>query len=152
MAWFGVSVPRGRALGVALSAIVMGVSFSFGASASIVPGFGALLMPTVPSVNAIVSENTSSGLTRVGACRGRDCYSPYSEEDTGEPEGACRPTYGEEDEAPQPRYTKECGARCMYQRLRAGHCGPGCDYYLFRMYEYRYGRPPKKRRCNRDSE
>jgi hypothetical protein len=26
-----------------------------------------------------------------------------------------------------------CGIRCWYWRLRYGYCGPGCDYYRFRL-------------------
>jgi len=26
-----------------------------------------------------------------------------------------------------------CGIRCWYWRLRQGYCGPGCDYYSYRL-------------------
>lgn len=29
-----------------------------------------------------------------------------------------------------------CGIRCWYWRLRYGYCGPGCEYYRYRMYHY----------------
>jgi hypothetical protein len=35
-----------------------------------------------------------------------------------------------------------CGIRCWYWRLRHGYCGPGCEYYRYRMYEYGRGRHP----------
>lgn len=34
-----------------------------------------------------------------------------------------------------------CGVRCWYWRLRHGYCGPGCDYYRYRMHEYPAGKP-----------
>lgn len=33
-----------------------------------------------------------------------------------------------------------CGVRCWYQRLRAGYCGRGCDYYRFRLTEFPEGK------------
>jgi hypothetical protein len=152
MAWFGVCVPRDRAIGIALSAVLMGLLFSVGAAASVLPNVGLHFMQIDPSAGAVLGRGTLSGVTLVGACRGPDCDSPYSDYESGEPAGACRPSYDDDEEEapPPPRYIKECGVRCMYQRLREGYCGPGCDYYLFRMYEYRYGRPPRKRRCDRE--
>ena len=29
-----------------------------------------------------------------------------------------------------------CGIRCWYWRLRHGYCGPGCEYYRYRMYHF----------------
>jgi hypothetical protein len=26
-----------------------------------------------------------------------------------------------------------CGIRCWYWRLRHGYCGPGCEYYRYRL-------------------
>jgi hypothetical protein len=34
-----------------------------------------------------------------------------------------------------------CGIRCWYWRLRHGYCGPGCEYYRYRLHEYGRGRP-----------
>jgi hypothetical protein len=35
-----------------------------------------------------------------------------------------------------------CGIRCWYWRLRHGYCGPGCEYYKYRMYHYGRDEPP----------
>jgi hypothetical protein len=37
-------------------------------------------------------------------------------------------------------YDEPCGIKCWYDRLRAGYCGRGCDYYRFRMTEFPEGR------------
>jgi hypothetical protein len=29
-----------------------------------------------------------------------------------------------------------CGIRCWYWRLRNGYCGPGCEYYNYRMFRH----------------
>jgi hypothetical protein len=33
-----------------------------------------------------------------------------------------------------------CGVRCWYRRIREGHCGRGCDYYMFRLRHFPSGR------------
>lgn len=33
-----------------------------------------------------------------------------------------------------------CGIRCWYRRIRDGHCGRGCDYYMFRLRHFPAGR------------
>jgi hypothetical protein len=43
-------------------------------------------------------------------------------------------------ERPAVTYDEPCGIRCWYQRLRAGYCGRGCDYYRFRMTQFPEGR------------
>lgn len=35
-----------------------------------------------------------------------------------------------------------CGIRCWYWRLRHGYCGPGCEYYRYRLQDYGRGRHP----------
>jgi hypothetical protein len=37
-------------------------------------------------------------------------------------------------------YEEACGIKCWYNRLHAGYCGRGCDYYRFRMTEFREGK------------
>jgi hypothetical protein len=37
-------------------------------------------------------------------------------------------------------YDESCGVKCWYRKLRDGYCGRGCDYYRFRMTEFREGR------------
>ncbi len=41
--------------------------------------------------------------------------------------------------APRETYDEPCGVKCWYWRLRAGYCGRGCDYYRFRMTQFREG-------------
>jgi hypothetical protein len=41
---------------------------------------------------------------------------------------------------PRVTYEEPCGIKCWYQRLRAGYCGRGCDYYRFRMTQFPEGR------------
>ena len=86
----------------------------------------------------------------VGTCRGYDCgYSSPEQYEPEPPVGACRedgydrppPSYFPSYRPPQ----EECGIRCTYGRLRNGFCGPGCDWYRFRMYEYRQGNYPPRR-------
>jgi hypothetical protein len=36
-----------------------------------------------------------------------------------------------------------CGIRCWYWRLRHGYCGPGCEYYRYRMYHYGQDHHPR---------
>lgn len=45
--------------------------------------------------------------------------------------------YVEEEVARDERF---CGVRCWYQRIREGHCGRGCDYYMFRLRHFPSGR------------
>lgn len=93
----------------------------------------------------------------VAACQGRSCAVPPAAEtreyemaqggyDAVPPEGACA-----EDGAPPwgAPIWKECGIRCMYERLRNGFCGPGCDYYYFRMKEYKPRRFYRRKPCYR---
>jgi len=35
-----------------------------------------------------------------------------------------------------PHNVEGCGIRCWYWRLRHGYCGPGCEYYRYRMHHY----------------
>ena len=42
------------------------------------------------------------------------------------------------DRSPE-TYDEPCGVKCWYWRLRAGYCGRGCDYYRFRMTQFREG-------------
>jgi hypothetical protein len=51
---------------------------------------------------------------------------------------------------PQPRRgdpleREGCGIRCWYWRLRNGYCGPGCEYYYYRLnhFERRVGGGPR---------
>jgi hypothetical protein len=37
-------------------------------------------------------------------------------------------------------YDESCGVKCWYRKLRDGYCGRGCDYYRFRMMQFREGR------------
>jgi hypothetical protein len=37
-------------------------------------------------------------------------------------------------------YDESCGIKCWYRKLRDGYCGRGCDYYRFRMTQFREGR------------
>ena len=41
---------------------------------------------------------------------------------------------------PDDVYEEPCGIKCWYKRLRRGYCGRGCDYYRFRMNEFREGK------------
>lgn len=55
------------------------------------------------------------------------------------PEGACPPPYHgarrpHRRNGDSPSFG--CGIRCWYWRLRHGYCGPGCDYYRYRMHHY----------------
>jgi hypothetical protein len=48
-----------------------------------------------------------------------------------------------------------CGIRCWYWRLRYGYCGPGCEYYRYRLnrqvgfpdYHRRHSPPPPQDSC-----
>lgn len=58
------------------------------------------------------------------------------------PEGACPPPYHVE----RRHHRRDgdsasfgCGIRCWYWRLRHGYCGPGCNYYRYRMHHYEKG-------------
>jgi hypothetical protein len=91
-----------------------------------------------------------------GVCQGRGCPAPEPVESRGyevaaqgyepAPGGACV------DDGPPPwgaPVWKECGIRCMYERLRNGFCGPGCDYYYFRMHEYKPRKFYQRKPCYR---
>lgn len=114
-------------------------------------------------------QPAASSSAAAGTCRGRDCPAQGSESRPidGEspppggrdvyrtaaaqgydaaPEGACS-----NDEPPPwgaPEW-KNCGVRCMYERLRNGFCGPGCDYYYFRLKEYKPRRFYPRKPCYR---
>ncbi|MEJ2116902.1 MAG: hypothetical protein P8Y36_02945 [Alphaproteobacteria bacterium] len=112
---------------------------------------GAKAFPTNTNIHALAKvERVTKGekggelLSRI-ACRGDDCG-----EDGGDRGPPCRERYAERWGG-DPRYVKprppECGVRCMFHRLRHGYCGPGCDYYAFRMYEYNKGNVFHKKPC-----
>jgi hypothetical protein len=108
---------------------------------------GANAFPTSGDISALgkAERGVSEGelIIRI-SCRGSDCV------DEAGHAPPCRERYAERWGG-DPRYIKprppECGVRCMFHRLRHGFCGPGCDYYAFRMYEYEKGNVFHKKPC-----
>lgn len=92
----------------------------------------------------------------VGYDRDPPPYPPQDHEDCIEDPHAARlypvrtppaPYYGD------PMREEPCGIRCWYQRLRAGYCGRGCDYYRYRMTAFpegHLGDGPRRVACRVD--
>lgn len=81
------------------------------------------------------------------ACQGGACGQP-----SDEPAQPCRERYAERwggNTRREIQYLPECGVRCMFDRMRNGFCGAGCDYYAYRMYEYEDGQIFNRRPCTR---
>lgn len=116
----------------------------------------------VAGLAAAATEAGPSALQRAAYCeRGRPCP---DDEPESRPYKVGPPVEVPCDEAPMPRvyayradppqgyverrgYEEEevreervCGVRCWYRRIREGHCGRGCDYYLFRLRHFPSGR------------
>jgi hypothetical protein len=53
----------------------------------------------------------------------------------GPPAGNCGPYYPDPYAEADP---PNCGIRCWYWRLRRGYCGPGCEYYAYRLHRDRH--------------
>ncbi len=131
-------------------------------TAGIVLALGAGVLPgrladAAPLTPAALAAKAAPGILRVGACREgcADCNDCPTEIDIA-PRRAARDDpiareihrFGPAPLEPCERNqvvtsgrratldADSCGIRCWYWRLRHGYCGPGCEYYRYRMYNW----------------
>jgi hypothetical protein len=139
--------------GISRSVLKAGVALAL--SLGVLPARPAHAAPLTAGAIAatLVEARTADAVIRVGACRDGcdDCNDCPTEIDIAPPRddliarqiersgpapvGPCAT-----NQVPYARPDGDsCGIRCWYWRLRHGYCGPGCVYYLYRMYQW--GKP-----------
>ena len=138
--------------GISRSVLKAGIALALSLGVPPHPAHAAPLTPDTIAA-AVAPARTADGIVRVGACREgcEDCNDCPTEIDIAprddpiareiERSGPPPLTPCETDQVVTRgrRATPDadsCGIRCWYWRLRHGYCGPGCEYYRYRMYHY----------------